>query len=238
MIYFRRAAGGCRASGPGLFRAANSLQALMRISQFAKFDNVFAVVRGARSRAGSAQACVAVAGVSGDFAKEMAMQEIRVQKVKEPQERKLPIFRDVEKLMARIRERAFELFAGRGQGHGHALDDWLAAEREICWAASELAEDDKEYVMEVALAGFEPAEISVSATPRELIVHAATKAEHAEKGKVAWSHFSSNDVYRRVELETEINVDKVTARFKNGLLKIVAPKVAQPKHEITVSSAA
>jgi HSP20 family protein len=168
----------------------------------------------------------------------MAMQEIRVQKVKQPEDRKLPIFKDVEELMTRIRDRAFELFSRRGHEHGHALDDWLAAEREICWAASELTEEDKEYHMEVALAGFEPAEISVSATPRELIVHAATKAEHAEKGKVAWSQFSSNDVYRRVEFDTEINVDKVTAKFKNGLLKIVAPKLARPKQEIAVSSAA
>jgi hypothetical protein len=30
----------------------------------------------------------------------------------------------------------------------------------------------------------------------------------------------------------------VTARFKNGLPEIVAPKVAQPKQEIAVSSAA
>ncbi|MDH5273773.1 MAG: Hsp20 family protein [Gammaproteobacteria bacterium] len=166
------------------------------------------------------------------------MQEIRVQKVKQPEDRKLPIFRDVEKVMARIRDRAFELFSGRGEGEGHALDDWLAAEREICWAASELTEDDKEYVMQVALAGFEPGEVSVSATPRELIVHAATKEEHAEKGKVAWSQFSSNDVYRRVEFDAEINVDKVTAKFRNGLLKIVAPKAAQLKQEIGVASAA
>lgn len=196
------------------------------------------VARIACNLARSAQACAAVAGVFQDFAEEMAMQEIRVQKVKQPEDRKLPIFKDVEKVMARIRGRAFELFSGRGRGEGHALDDWLAAEREICWAASELTEDEKEYVMEVALAGFEPGEVSVSATPREIIVHAATKAEHAEKGKVAWSQFSSNDVYRRVEFDTEISVDKVTAKFRNGLLKIVAPKVAQPKQEIAVSSAA
>jgi HSP20 family molecular chaperone IbpA len=36
------------------------------------------------------------------------------------------------------------------------------------------------------------------------------------------------------QFATEINVDKVTARFKNGLLQIVAPKVAQPKQEIAV----
>jgi hypothetical protein len=34
-----------------------------------------------------------------------------------------------------IARRAFELFLARGQQHGHALDDWLQAEREFAQAA-------------------------------------------------------------------------------------------------------
>jgi hypothetical protein len=30
-----------------------------------------------------------------------------------------------------IAQRAYELFLQRGQAHGHALDDWLQAEREL-----------------------------------------------------------------------------------------------------------
>ena len=30
-----------------------------------------------------------------------------------------------------IRQRAFEIHKARGLGHGHALDDWLQAEREF-----------------------------------------------------------------------------------------------------------
>jgi hypothetical protein len=30
-----------------------------------------------------------------------------------------------------IAKRAYELYSERGFGHGHALDDWLEAEREI-----------------------------------------------------------------------------------------------------------
>ena len=32
---------------------------------------------------------------------------------------------------ARITDRAYELYAERGYRHGHALDDWLEAEREM-----------------------------------------------------------------------------------------------------------
>jgi len=34
-------------------------------------------------------------------------------------------------LQVRIAQRAYELYAERGYRHGHALDDWLDAEREI-----------------------------------------------------------------------------------------------------------
>jgi hypothetical protein len=34
-------------------------------------------------------------------------------------------------LHALIAKRAYELYAERGYRHGHALDDWLEAEREI-----------------------------------------------------------------------------------------------------------
>jgi len=103
--------------------------------------------------------------------------DIKVEKVADPKKRTLPVFKEVESLLDRIRNRAFEMFSGRGFGDGHALDDWLAAEREICWPAGELVEQDKEYVLSLTLPGFEPEEISVTTTPREVIVHAKTKTE-------------------------------------------------------------
>lgn len=34
-------------------------------------------------------------------------------------------------LQTEIRLRAYEIYEARGKGNGHALDDWLQAEREI-----------------------------------------------------------------------------------------------------------
>jgi len=34
-------------------------------------------------------------------------------------------------LQQRIAARAYELYEGRGCGHGYALDDWIRAEREV-----------------------------------------------------------------------------------------------------------
>jgi len=178
------------------------------------------------------------------------MADINVEKVVDPGKRTLPVFTEVESLMDRIRSRAFEMSCGRGFGGGHALDDWLAAERELCWPAGELIERDKAYVLSAALAGFEPADISVTATPREVIIHGKMKAERkgeeeAKNGEqqVCWSEFRSNDVYRRVELAKDIDVQSVSASLKNGILKVVATKSEakpqeKPSRVIPISSAA
>ena len=36
-----------------------------------------------------------------------------------------------------IRRRAYEFYERRGRVYGHAMDDWLAAEAEVCRAGSE-----------------------------------------------------------------------------------------------------
>ena len=131
--------------------------------------------------------------------------------------------------MDNIRERAFQLHSDRGFVGEHALDDWLTAERELCWPATEFVEIDKGYEIEVALAGYEPAEIEVTATPRELIVHANHRSRPDEKEARTvqrWSSYRSNDVYRTFGFGHDIDVSRVTAALKNGLLTILAPKLA------------
>jgi HSP20 family protein len=162
---------------------------------------------------------------------ENQMSRLDVQKVPAADDRSLPIFAEFDRLADRIRLQAYNLFARRGTGEEHALDDWLAAEREVCWPATELAERDADFVLNVALAGFEPGEITVTATPREVLVMAARKHEQQSPGegepKVRWTEFRSDNVFRRVELPSAVVVEKISANFQNGLLKIVAPK-AQP----------
>jgi HSP20 family protein len=158
------------------------------------------------------------------------MSDVKVTKVPEVEERKLPVFAEVEQLMDGIRRRAYEIFAGRAFGVGGELDDWLAAEREFCLPAAELKESDTAFTFEVAVAGFEASEVAVTATPRELIVKAQHKVERKEKGtpkkdQTRWSEFRSEELYRHVELPETVVVDKITATVHNGLLTVLAPKV-------------
>ncbi|MDH3304356.1 MAG: Hsp20 family protein [Gammaproteobacteria bacterium] len=153
------------------------------------------------------------------------MSNLKVQKVRSPEDRKLPVFKEFDEIADQIRVRAYNLFANRGFSMGNDVDDWLSAQREICWPTAELVEEDDEFEIKVALAGFEPKEISVTATPREIIVKAAHNDKRKEGDeKVRWSEFRSNDVYRQIALPSDIDVDKIEAEFEHGMLEIEAPK--------------
>lgn len=171
------------------------------------------------------------------------MAEPTIEKVRAEDDRSLPIFAEFEKLADQIRMEAFNLFSRRGASDGNALEDWLTAERQLCWPAAELTERDGAFVLNVALAGFEPGELKVTATPRQIMVKASHehKAASTAKGepKVRWTEFRSNDVFRRVELPRAIDVDKVAAKYQNGLLEIVAPQAqsaAEGATEVEVST--
>ena len=67
--------------------------------------------------------------------------------------------------------------------------------------------------------------------------HAATDEEKDVKaGNVLWTEFSSSNVYRRFELPNPIDVDKVTAKLKKGILQIHAPKIVRAE-EVTAKAA-
>jgi HSP20 family protein len=171
------------------------------------------------------------------------MAEVNIQKVAKADDRKLPVFEEAERMMNCIRERAFSLFSGHGAGSGDALSDWLTAERDLGGPASELVEQDQSYGLNVALPGFEPKDVTVTATPRELIVSAKTEWTRSDKTKdkdvrVCWSEIRTNNVCRRVELPADIEVAKVSANFENGLLRINAPKAQQPAKVVPITEAA
>lgn len=180
------------------------------------------------------------------------MSKPKLERVASRDDRTLPIFAEIDGITKRIRQRAYELFRAHGLYDGGDLDDWLAAEREVCWPSAELRESEDEYQCSIALAGFDADDLTVTATPDEIIVKGEQRREGSgpEKAEAAapeaetvhWSDFHYENVYRRIGLPGEIDVDNVGAEFKHGMLTITAPKVAKGEalepREIAVSTAA
>jgi HSP20 family protein len=160
------------------------------------------------------------------------MSNVAVQKIRETKEAARPLFGELTKLFDRVRTRAFDLFEKRGCALGCELDDWLEAEREMVWSPpAELIENNKEFQIRIAAPGFEAKDLRVSALPDAIIVQAeARKEEEKKEENVRMSEFRERKLFRRVELPSLIDVEKVTATLDKGMLDLVAAK-AEPVTE-------
>lgn len=97
----------------------------------------------------------------------------RSSRVKDVEPESLPILEEMRRMLSDVERKAFELFQHRGASPGHALDDWLQAERETLAAPpAELIETPNSFALRMAVPGFSAKQIQVTAAPRELIITA------------------------------------------------------------------
>lgn len=129
----------------------------------------------------------------------------------------------LQTMTERIRARAYALFENRG-ANGSPLEDWLQAERELILTPdSELIEKDGKFEIRIAAPGFRASETSVTALPDAVIVFAESGHKHEdEDGSVHLCEFGAKSLYRRLDLPKPIDVEKVKAKFDDGILRISA----------------
>ncbi|MGM0566839.1 MAG: Hsp20/alpha crystallin family protein [Bacteroidota bacterium] len=97
-----------------------------------------------------------------------------------------------------------------------------------------IMEEEGKYVMQVALPGFDKKHISMNVENEELIV----KAEKDDKDKsYHLREFGADSMERSFELTDEIDDEKISASFKNGILTIELPlkKEVNKKKEIAIA---
>jgi len=160
------------------------------------------------------------------------MATIAVQKVKEVETASVPLLDEMRSMLSDVERKAFDLFQRRGAALGHELDDWLQAERETLAAPpAELIETPDSFALRIAIPGFSPKHVHVTATPQELIV----KAEHPSRQsgndeRLCWSELPHNGrACRRIPLPAGIDIGNVTASLDDGMLLIKAAKSEAPE---------
>jgi HSP20 family protein len=154
------------------------------------------------------------------------MSHVAVEKVNEKKGGAASLLDEIKALSDRIRQRAYEIFQGRGGGDGFAANDWAAAERDLFRIPeSELIEQDGKFKVEVSAPGFDPADVRVTALPDALIVRASSTHKHeGSEGDVCFCEFGQKALFRRFDLREPINVDKVNANLDQGVLHLTASK--------------
>jgi HSP20 family protein len=145
---------------------------------------------------------------------------------------------EVEAIRQRVAERAVEIFRERRGAIGHAVDDWLKAERETVWRpALEVVRTTDAFVVEVAAAGIDPTQFDVRVTPTDLVV--AADVHHSDReqhGDVVLCEFANGPLFRSYTFPELVEPSRVSAEYRNGLLRVTAP-LAAPSTRVSVHAA-
>lgn len=123
----------------------------------------------------------------------------------------------------------------------HFFNDTLfAKEFSVGTAAVNVIENEKEYDVELSAPGFNKEDFKIETDNDMLVISAEHKVENEVKEKKFTRKEFSYDTFRRTfTLPDSVNVDKVDAKYENGILRIILPKNEEAKtkavHEIKIS---
>jgi HSP20 family protein len=102
-----------------------------------------------------------------------------------------------------------------------------SAETEVTYKPSaNVREDEKNYMLELALPGFSKEEITIKFEDEVLTITAGRQPKEDEKGpKYTWNEFGYKSKYERsFQLPETVNADEISAAFENGILLVTLPK--------------
>jgi HSP20 family molecular chaperone IbpA len=148
------------------------------------------------------------------------------------------VLAEVEGVQRHIAQRAQEIFRARGGAIGHALEDWMKAERETIWRpALEVRRTKDAFIIEAAVAGVDPKQFDVQVTPTELVLAAHVHhSDREQEGEIVLCEFANGPLFRSYRFPAPIDPARVSAEYKNGLLHVTAP-LAQPATKVAVQAA-
>jgi HSP20 family molecular chaperone IbpA len=135
-----------------------------------------------------------------------------------------------------IARRAFQLFEGRGGGHGHDVDDWITAELELLRPyRHDLKESAEAVVFHAELpCTFTPDQLNVSVEPRRLTINGERELEVTCVGDVP-THVEKRTerIFHMEDLPADVDPSGTRATLKGELLEIIMPKiiVVTTRHE-------
>lgn len=142
-----------------------------------------------------------------------------------------PFFKLAQDINEVIARRAYELFESSGFIHGHARENWIRAESEILLNVPvDITATETELIVHADVPGFSEKDLEVRVAPRSLCI-TGTRSETTDQkdGNTVYSERRSTQIFRVLELPSEINPDKVKATVSDGLLEIKLLKVGLGK---------
>ncbi|HEX9068377.1 MAG TPA: Hsp20/alpha crystallin family protein [Ktedonobacterales bacterium] len=103
--------------------------------------------------------------------------------------------------------------------------DWFGRSIQV-----DIRETDKMYVIEAAMPGFKPEDITITVSGDLVTLSGAKKEEKSSKeGAYVRRERSAGEITRTFRLPEPFNPDKVTATYEHGILTLELPKAEHAK---------
>lgn len=136
----------------------------------------------------------------------------------------MDIFEEMKKMHEDI-DRVFASAFGYTKpliGHKHTLAKYTGSRVPI----TNIKETDKEVICTIELPGVQKENIQLNVTKQFIEVQAKQKIEKEIKQKGSYSYQSSSQqFYRKIPIYASILPEKANATYKDGILKIIFPKI-------------
>ena len=132
------------------------------------------------------------------------------------------IFTQFSQMHELIARRAFKIFESNGGSPGHDLEDWFRAESELLRPVPlNVIELNGEYVVRAEVPGFGGRDIKISVEPRCLAVSGKLQTnEEGEKGRLIRSAWCANQIFRTLDLPSDVDTSTVSASVQDGILTV------------------
>jgi HSP20 family molecular chaperone IbpA len=116
----------------------------------------------------------------------------------------------LEEVRDRIARRAYENFVDRGALHGHDIDDWISAERELTIKpAAEVRAEGADVFVEMLLPEIDLPNITVHIAPRQFVISSDPDEDGLQLCQV-------------IDLPVKVSLDGVDAERMHNMLRITA----------------
>ena len=105
--------------------------------------------------------------------------------------------------------------------------------------AVDLIESDDIYYLKVAVPGLDKDEVEIEAGDNDIVITATFKPfieelEDIEDARVIASELTVGKCSKTVRFENSIEIEKIKAKYRTGVILITIPKLIIPKHKVTV----
>jgi HSP20 family molecular chaperone IbpA len=149
------------------------------------------------------------------------MPTITVQKLSELDDEDSRLLHEIHDKISR---KAYDVYEHRDTVHGSSVDDWLRAEREVCWVPQEeLQETDRAVHVKIGISGVSEETIQVTLVPEMIILRGVS-----ENGSDSDSYERRPKVlFRRIVFPSQIHTESAVVRLEADLLMVSAAKLEQ-----------